>query len=131
MIMPPPHSRRQILCSAGIVSSIGLAGCLGGAISDVYLTDGVAKERALEAEESYLVERLENASCLTGWGTSETTAQTTASVADRTAEGVVVDVTHAYWYSTEKAEADGASEARYVITDDDTRRIHGETVSPC
>ena len=129
--MPPSFSRRHVLCSAGILTGIGLAGCLGGAISEVYLTDGVAEQRAIEAEESYLVEKLESASCLTGWGTEETTAQTTATVAERTAEGVVVEVTHAYWYSTDFVEADGASEARYVVTENEARRIQGDTISPC
>jgi len=87
--------------------------------------------RALDAEESYLVERFDNASCTTGWGTMETTAQTTATVSDRTSEGVVVEVTHAYWYSTEELEADGASEARYRVSKSDTERIEGDTITIC
>lgn len=97
--------------------------------SDV--SDEAARERALTAEEAFLTEQLRNAPCLTNWGTSETTASTYATVTDRTADGVYVDVQHAYWYSTEDAEADGASTAVYVVTADSIRRDRGDSISPC
>ena len=55
----------------------------------------------------------------------ETTEKTTATVSDRTTESVVVEVTHAYWYRTEELESDGESEARHLVTVDDTRPIDG------
>jgi hypothetical protein len=96
------------------------------------LSDSEARERALAAEEQFLTERLRNAPCLTDWGTSPTTASKRARVTERTAEGVSVDVTHPYWYSTERTEADVASNAVYLVTADSVRRVRGERVSvPC
>ena len=129
--MGPTLFRRDVICRSGILASIGLAGCLGGAPGRSTPTDEGAEQRAIDAEETYLFERLRNASCLTGYGTMETTGQTTATVSDRTTEGVVVEVTHAYWYRTEELESDGESEARYVVTSDEARRIDGDTISPC
>ena len=130
-VVPPALSRRHVLYGSGLSVIVGLVGCLGDAPVRSTPADEEAERRAIDAEESYLVERFENASCLTGWGLSETTAQTTATVSERTAEGVVVDVTHAYWLSTEELSADGASEARYLVTAEDARRIDGDSISPC
>ena len=99
------------------------------AVSDV--PDEEAKERAIGAEEEFLTAQLQNSSCLTNWGVSETTASTRATVTKRTADGVYVEVTHAYSYSTENVEADGASIAVYVVTADSIQRDRGDSISPC
>ncbi|WP_227356786.1 hypothetical protein [Haladaptatus salinisoli] len=54
-----------------------------------------------------------------------------ATVTERTAEGVSVEVTHPYSYSTEKTAADGGSNALYVVTPERSRRVRGDSVTPC
>ncbi|MFC4449984.1 hypothetical protein [Halorussus aquaticus] len=112
-------------------------------ISPGTVSDEAATERALAAEEAFLTERLGNASCLDDWGTYPTTAQKRATVVERTADGVRVEVSHPFSYSTEQTEtegdsrtvslvtADGASRAVYLVTADDARRVSGDTISPC
>ncbi|WP_435179390.1 hypothetical protein [Halorussus sp. AFM4] len=95
------------------------------------VSDAEAKKRALAAEERYLKDRLREASCLQNWGTTPTTSSERATVTDRTADGVRVEVHHPYSYSTDRTEADLASTARYVVTADAVRRVDGDEVSPC
>lgn len=122
----------------------GLAGCaapLGGAPP---VSDTDAKERALQAEESYLTAHLSNASCLENWGTSPTVTNEEATVVNRTQDGVLVAVKHPFSYtkvlastgdsdSTRSARsyADGASRARYLVTEEAVRRVSGDEVQPC
>jgi hypothetical protein len=54
-----------------------------------------------------------------------------ATVTERTAEGVHVEVTHPYSYSTEDTAADGGSNALYVITSERFERVCGATMTPC
>lgn len=150
--MSRPRSRRSLLTLCGTAFCLG-AGCLGDAASEApasestrtnataterltvspsEVSDEEARDRALAAEEEFLTARLENASCLNGWGTTPATVDESAAVVDRSADGVTVSVTHPYWYSTDRAEADLASEAVYVVTEDEARRVgDGEDVSPC
>ncbi|NEU56906.1 hypothetical protein [Halorussus sp. MSC15.2] len=100
-------------------------------LSPDVVSDEAAKERALAAEEAFLTERLGNASCLDNWGTYPTTAHKRATVVERTADGVRVEVSHPFSYSTRRTEADGASRAVYLVTADDARRVSGDTISPC
>ena len=95
------------------------------------VSGGEAKKRALAAEERYLKDRLSDASCLQNWGTTPTTSSERATVIDRTAKGVHVEVQHPYWYSTDRSEAGLASTAEYVVAADEVRRVEGSTVSPC
>lgn len=90
-----------------------------------------AEAQALAAEERYLVSRLQNASCLLSWGTTPATASKEATIVNRSADGVVVDVTHPYWYSIEGEEADLVSEAFYLVNETGVRRTSGDEVSPC
>jgi hypothetical protein len=157
--MPPTPSRRTVLSAIGSSLILPTAGCLGDAetgsapteptptdasdrattettttrttVPPTVVSDTDAKERALAAEEAYLTEQLRSASCLSNWGTYPTTASKRATVADRTADGVRVEVVHPYSYSTDRSEADGASRAVYVVTADDAERVSGDTVSPC
>lgn len=95
------------------------------------LSDESATERALAAEESYLTTQLRRASCLEDWGTSPTVVNEAATVTDRRADGVYVEVRHPYWYSTANAEADGGSEARYRVGPNVAERVDGDRLSPC
>ena len=150
--MSDPRPRRAVL--ALCASAVGLgAGCLdrsptdGGdddattqpddattepaTVSSSEVSDEEAKDRALAAEEEYLKGELENASCLNGWGTTPSTASESAEVVDRSADGVTVSITHPYWYGTDNVEADGASNAFYVVTEDESRRASGTDIDPC
>lgn len=96
----------------------------------------VAAERyALAAEERYVAERLENASCLADWGINEGAADRGVSATDLTARGVEVTVRVPYAYRVETEEgplyADLASEAVYEVGPTGPRRVEGDDVSPC
>lgn len=136
--MPSTPTRRRLLRVSGATVSVGIAGCTsgytanGGQPADPSVSNVTATERALAAERSYLRERLQNASCLADWGTTPTTVSKRATVTDRTSSGVYVEVTHPYWYSTDRTDADGGTNAMYLVTEESTRRERGETVSiPC
>ncbi|WP_410764715.1 hypothetical protein [Haloferax sp. DFSO60] len=116
-------TRRQYL-SILLVALIVLAGV-------AFLPNGVAKQRAIAHEETYLDTQLANESCLTSYGTAETTSRTRASVVDYGLTSRTVRVHHAYWFSTEELDADVSSVATYVVTLDSVRRVDGETVTPC
>lgn len=101
-------------------------------IATAEISDTDAKERALTAEEEYLTEQLQNASCLTDWGTSPTTMGERATITKRSADGVYVEVVHPYSYSTEQTAADGGSTALYRVTATSIDRMRGEGFSiPC
>ncbi|QLG29685.1 hypothetical protein HUG10_18940 (plasmid) [Halorarum halophilum] len=126
--MALPRSRGLLLCLCCLVVSATIAGCLGGA----GVGDAEARERALAAEGDHIAEQLENATCVEGWGpTSYAGVEREATVTNRTADGVYVEVTHPYWYSTGRDEADVGSNARYLVTADAVRRVGGTDVSPC
>ncbi|MFC7203649.1 hypothetical protein ACFQJC_08990 [Haloferax namakaokahaiae] len=116
----PRRSRLSVL----LVALVVLAGV-------VYLTNGVATQRAIEHEEAYLNSQLSNATCLTSYGTTETTSRTRASVVGYGLTSRTVRVQHAYWFSTGELDADGSSEATYEVTIDSVRRVGGDSVTPC
>jgi len=120
--------RTRLVVPYALVVILVTAGCLGGAAVS---TDD-ARERALAAEEAYVTEQFGNASCVEDWGLeSYTGVERAATVINRTSEGVYVEVSQPYWYSTAEVEADVGSEARYLVTENDTRRLSGTDVSPC
>lgn len=152
--MSSTYSRRDVLLTCGLAVGLGTSGCLGESgtanpvtdstatdapdttakrtVSPSVVPDENARERTLAAEEAYLTDVFENASCVEEWGlTSYVGQEKEATVTDRTAEGVCVTVTHPYWYSTEQVDADSMSDARYLVTAEDARRIDGDDVSPC
>lgn len=90
-----------------------------------------AKNRALRAEETFLTTTLGNATCLDDWGTTASTTHEEATVLNRTSDGVIVEVTHPYWYTKGSTHADGGSHARYLVTPDETGRLEGSDVHPC
>lgn len=115
-----------------LVLLVAFTGCTGvsGIGSDV--TDEEARERALDAEEQYITEQLENASCVESWSpTSFVGLEEEATIMNRTDKGVQVVVKHPYSVATEELEADTESEARYLVTPEDEDRISGTKVSPC
>ena len=94
--------------------------------------DTEARDQALTAEEEYITEQLGNASCVKEWGLTDYVGwEKGATVINRSVDGVYVEVTHPYWYSTEEVEADIGSEATYRVTGDEVKRVSGTTVSPC
>lgn len=116
----------RVACSLLLV--LATAGCL----ADAGVSNGAATERALGAEEAYLTERFEDASCVESWSlTSYVGIDEEATVVNRTADGVYVDVTHPLSYATDDEEADVATEATYLVTEDDVRRVGGTNVTPC
>lgn len=153
------YSRRGVLLTCGLAVGLGTGGCLGESpqngdgresdttdstetnsrpvtsnpptVSSSVVSDEEARERALAAEEAHLTDAFENASCVEEWGLTPYVGQEReATVTDRTEDGVRVRVTHPYWYSTEQVDADSRSDARYLVTAEDSRRI-GDDVSPC
>jgi hypothetical protein len=121
-------------CAVGLLALLALTGCLGGTggSSGPAVSDDAARERALAAEERYLRSRLGNAPCVDGWGlNSYTGVDAESTVVNRTDAGVHVDVVHPFWYGTAETDADGRSEATYLVTADGVRRLRGTEVSPC
>jgi hypothetical protein len=96
----------------------------------------IAEGRALEAEEAYVADRLENASCLSDWGTSEGAGPSKdASITKVTTHRLQISVTLPYAYTTEAGNetmyADFASEAVYEVSPTRVQRIRGDDISPC
>jgi len=96
----------------------------------------LAQQRALAAEESYLTDRLSDASCLTDWGVHEGAGpERSASVTGVALGGLRVSVTVPYAYSmpyeNETLYADAGSNAAYVVTLTGATRVEGPDVSPC
>lgn len=152
--MPSAFSRRDVVELFAVALSLGTAGCLADSqnsdeskstaqttVSPSDVSDDKAKILALDAEEVYLSKHFANATCLEDWGTYPTTASKEASVTNRTAEGVYMDVVHPFSYRTKpkevgegkkvQTEADGASEASYLITDNSSIRLQGDAIAPC
>lgn len=94
------------------------------------VSDEEAKERTLTAEEEFLTEQLQNASCLTDWGVTPGSISD-ATVTKRTADGVYVAVTVEWYYTKGDTDDDGASNAVYVVTADSIKRVQGDKLSPC
>lgn|GEM_PF-3313798 len=124
-------SLREIVLALVVVSMApALAACVGTTPAD-NTTDDRARERAIAAEEQYLADRLGNATCLEEWGTEPTTGEVDATIANRAADVVSVEVTHPYWYSMGRDESDSISNAVYNVTSADIERVSGDDVSPC
>lgn len=119
-------SRRTLFLGFALAALVVLAGVL---------SVPVAEGRALSAEEAYVADQLEDASCLGDWGANEGAATKDATVTNWTAQGVHVTVSMPYAYTTESEEgtihADAVSEAVYLVTALDARRLSGDTIAPC
>jgi hypothetical protein len=128
--------RRIIALGFGILLiGLGIAGCSSPTSSNAIdeIPNESAKERALDAEEAYLKAQFRNASCVESWGTYATAGiDRNATIINRTADGVYVEVTHPYWYGTDdNTEVDDGSTALYLVKHETVHRIRGDDVSPC
>jgi hypothetical protein len=122
------HTRRAFVRRCGVGVVLAVSGCVGSR----EMSNANAKERALTAEERYLRSRLENASCVETWSlTSFVSLEQSATVTNRTSEGVTVEVSHPYSFSSTDLEADVETDARYLVTPNETRRVDGTEVTPC
>ena len=128
-IMPSTCTRRTVLGVFGIALGLGIMGCTSAESSEPAVSNRTAKRRALAAEESYLTDKLQSVSCLEEWGTTATTASRDATVTNRTSDGVHVEITHPYWYHSERVEADASTNALYIVTADSVERKRGDSVS--
>lgn len=94
-----------------------------------------AEQRALAAEEEYVVSHLEDEDCLETWGANEGAGSTGSAITGVTLGGVRVNVTMPYAYSVQTEEgplhADLDTRASYEVTLTDVRRISGDDVAPC
>ena len=122
----------------------GCAGSPGGTTTDAdqpqrttvapaQLPDSEATDRALAAEAEYVSERLRNASCIDYWEIGQFTMEATASVENRTHRGRVVAVQRPYSWGKKEPDlvADTASNARYLVTENETVRRSGKSIDPC
>jgi len=126
--MPYTRSRTTVLCLCCLLVAFTTAGCLEGS----GVSNDEAKERALAAEAEHITAQLGNASCVESWGlASYAGVEKEAAIMNQTADGVYVEVTHPFWYSTEQEEADVGSDAQYYVTADTVQRVSGTNVSPC
>ena len=104
-------------------------------IITVTVSPVIAKQRALNAEEKYVANQLQNESCLKDWGANEGAATIDASVTGVTTDGYRVKVSMPYAYTVERdgedTFADFPSEAVYIVSFIVTRRIQGEEISIC
>ena len=83
----------------------------------------MAKERALSAEEEYITRQLQNTSCDRHWDMYGATGEKQATVINRTADGVYVDVVDPYYVTTDAEEVDAISEAQYFVTEEIVQRV--------
>jgi len=104
-------------------------------IMTVAVSPIIAEQRALNAEEKFVANQLQNESCLKDWGANEGAATIDASVTGMTTDGYRVKVSMPYAYTVERDGedifADFPSEAVYIVSFTVTRRIQGEEISIC
>lgn len=154
MTTPPSHAPRTVLLACCLLVALPLSGCLDGGDASgdgatltgdgptdrndtptdrpTVPSDAGPEERALAAEEDYIVDRLEGAPCVESWGLTDYGGiEENATIDERTEDGVYVDASHPYWYGTDRAEVDGGTFARYLVTDDTVQRIEGDDLEPC
>ncbi|WP_224450598.1 hypothetical protein [Haloprofundus salilacus] len=126
------YSRRKAFQLVGATVTLGgFFGCLG-VFQDGGVSDKDVKERALSAEERYVTTQLKNASCVNDWGLNSYIGfEKEAQVTNRSTDGVDVEVSQPYWYSTDEDDADTGSKATYFVTVEDIQRTSGDKVSPC
>ncbi|NHN63132.1 hypothetical protein G9463_07405 [Haloarcula sp. JP-Z28] len=89
-----------------------------------------AKKRALSAEEDYIFNQLQNASCASGAPGGQTGTKY-AEIINETNRGKYVEVNVPYHYSTKELEADYESKALYLIDGANIMRVNGDEITPC
>jgi hypothetical protein len=105
-------------------------------IAGVFWAFGAAERRAASAEEEYITNQLENASCLVEWGVNQGVGlRPKASVIGLAGSGLRVSVTVPYYVAeredNQTVVGDTVSEAVYQVTLTETRRISGDDLSYC
>ncbi|WP_152420767.1 hypothetical protein [Haloarcula japonica] len=95
----------------------------------VVLNDS-AKKRALSAEEDYVFNQLQNASCASGAPGGQTGTKY-AKIINETNRGKYVEANVPYHYSTKELEADYESKALYLIDGPNIMRLKGDEITPC
>lgn len=95
-----------------------------------------AQDRAFAAEETYVANQLDNASCVVEWGVNDGVGlQPEKSVTGFSGGGLRVVVTVPYHVAEDDGNqttvGDTVSEAVYTVTPTDTRRLSGDEISPC
>ena len=133
---------RETALLAATAAVVLLSGCAGAPSGDrsakttvapAQLPDSAATDRALAAETESVSERLRNASCIDYWEIGQFTMEATASVENRTYRGVVVAVQRPYSRGRNEPDlvADTASNARYLVTENETIRRSGKSIDLC
>jgi hypothetical protein len=124
----PASSQLAPLLACLLVFAL-VAGCLGSA----GLSDRESKERALSAEHEFVTGRLTEAPCVERGRASdyENDVDEWATVLNRSEGAVRLQVSLPYSYNTEGEHADRVNRAVYVVTENDTRRLDGDSVVEC
>ncbi|WP_135363814.1 hypothetical protein [Halosimplex halophilum] len=95
----------------------------------------LAQQRALAAERTHVTDRLDDASCLSGWGVDEGTATREVSVTGAGVAGLAVTVRVPYAYTrplgNETLHADAAAAATYRVSVTGAHRMAGDSIDPC
>ena len=137
--------RRQAIQTIGILIIGGISGCLSTddnsskntpettpeTTPTTEIKEEYAKESALEAEQSHIKNQLERANCLDEWDTGSATVEPEARISSRADSGVYVNVTYPFSTTRYGTVSDRASTARYLITEQESRRMNGDDISPC
>lgn len=105
---------------------------IGGGFS----TMGAAEQRAFSAEESYVTNQLDDASCLVEWGVNDGVAlRPEMAVTGLAGGGLRVTVAVPYHFAKRDGNqtivGDTASEAVYRVTPTETQRLSGDDISYC
>ena len=139
-------SRRKLIKISIVTAPVGVSGCLQKGPSTSTPTESntsssedtakkaesaeSVKNQAINAEEDYIFDQLQNASCAVGAPGGQTGTKY-AKIVNETDQGKYVDVNVPYHYSTEELEADYESKALYLINETSIKRIKGDEISPC
>lgn len=120
-------SRRRLLY--GLVLAVLV---IGGGFSAI----GAAEQRAFSAEETYVTNQLDDASCLVEWGVNEGVGlKPKMAVTGLAGNGLRVTVAMPYHVaeqdSNQTTVGDTTSEAVYRVTPTETRRLSGDDISYC
>jgi hypothetical protein len=95
-----------------------------------------AEQRAFSAEETYVTNQLDDASCLVEWGVNDGVGlQPEMAVTGLSGGGLRVMVAVPYHVAEQDGNqttvGDTASEAVYRVTPTETRRLSGDDISYC
>jgi len=129
-------SGSKVICIV-LLSGIVLSGCVGdqtqdevtGTSPDISGTE--VEDRVLEAEQTYVEQQLNNASCLAEWGTEPVVGSRNVTIENHASEGVYANVRFPYWYSTGDTTHDSISNSKYLVSNNSVDRLDGPQIEPC